>query len=45
VNFFGLASLEHFAVVNDNAKARFWEALDDTSDKLLEDRKGPSRSL
>ena len=40
------ASLEHFAVVNNNEKARILgEALDDASDKLLENKKGPSRKV
>ncbi|MDP5081222.1 MAG: NADP-dependent isocitrate dehydrogenase [Winogradskyella sp.] len=45
--FLALAvSLEHFAVVNDNAKARILgETLDDASDKLLENKKGPSREV
>lgn len=45
--FLALAvSLEHFAVVNENKKARILgETLDDASDKLLENRKGPSRKV
>ena len=45
--FLALAvSLEHFAVVNDNEKARILgQTLDDASDKLLENRKGPSRKV
>ena len=45
--FLALAvSLEHFAGVNDNEKARILgEALDDASDKLLENKKGPSRKV
>jgi isocitrate dehydrogenase len=45
--FLALAvSLEHFAEVNNNVKARILgEALDDASDKLLENRKGPSRKV
>jgi isocitrate dehydrogenase len=45
--FLALAvSLEHFAVVNNNEKARILgEALDDASDKLLENKKGPSRKV
>ncbi|REE08318.1 isocitrate dehydrogenase [Winogradskyella pacifica] len=45
--FLALAvSLEHFAVVNSNEKARILgETLDDASDKLLENRKGPSRNV
>jgi isocitrate dehydrogenase len=40
------ASLEHFAVSNDNEKARILsEALDDASDKLLANKKGPSRKV
>jgi len=37
-------SLEHFSQVNNNAKAKILgETLDDATDKLLENRKGPSR--
>ncbi|NNE31392.1 MAG: NADP-dependent isocitrate dehydrogenase [Winogradskyella sp.] len=45
--FLALAvSLEHFAVANNNEKARILgEALDDASDKLLENKKGPSRKV
>jgi isocitrate dehydrogenase len=45
--FLALAvSLEHFAEVNNNDKARvLGEALDDASDKLLANRKGPSRKV
>ncbi|EDP69917.1 Isocitrate dehydrogenase [Flavobacteriales bacterium ALC-1] len=45
--FLALAvSLEHYAEVNNNEKARvLGEALDDASDKLLENRKGPSRKV
>jgi len=45
--FLALAvSLEHFAVVNNNDKARILgETLDDASDKLLENKKGPSRKV
>jgi isocitrate dehydrogenase len=45
--FLALAvSLEHFAEVNNNAKSRILgETLDDASDKLLENRKGPSRKV
>ncbi|WP_299122303.1 NADP-dependent isocitrate dehydrogenase [uncultured Winogradskyella sp.] len=45
--FLALAvSLEHFAVANNNEKARvLGEALDDASDKLLENKKGPSRKV
>lgn len=45
--FLALAvSLEHFAEVNNNEKARILgETLDDASDKLLENRKGPSRKV
>ncbi|EPR70667.1 Isocitrate dehydrogenase [NADP] [Winogradskyella psychrotolerans RS-3] len=45
--FLALAvSLEHFAVVNANEKARILgETLDDASDKLLENKKGPSRNV
>ena len=45
--FLALAvSLEHFAVVNTNEKARILgETLDDASDKLLENKKGPSRKV
>ncbi len=43
--FLALAvSLDHFGEVNNNAKAKILgEALDDATDKLLENRKGPSR--
>ena len=43
--FLALAvSLEHYADANKNAKAKILgEALDDATDKLLENRKGPSR--
>ena len=43
--FLALAvSLEHFSNVNSNPKAKvLGEALDDATDKLLENRKGPSR--
>ncbi|WP_396600490.1 NADP-dependent isocitrate dehydrogenase [Algibacter sp. R77976] len=43
--FLALAvSLEHFSQVNNNAKAKILgEALDDATDKLLENSKGPSR--
>ena len=45
--FLALAvSLEHFAEVNNNEKARILgETLDDASDKLLENKKGPSRKV
>lgn len=45
--FLALAvSLEHFATVNNNEKARILgETLDDASDKLLENKKGPSRNV
>ena len=45
--FLALAvSLEHFAEVNSNEKARvLGEALDDASEKLLENKKGPSRKV
>lgn len=45
--FLALAvSLEHFAEVNKNEKARILgETLDDASDKLLENKKGPSRKV
>ena len=45
--FLALAvSLEHFAEVNSNEKARILgEALDDASEKLLENKKGPSRKV
>ena len=37
-------SLEHFSQVNNNAKAKILgETLDDATDKLLENSKGPSR--
>ena len=37
-------SLEHFSEVNNNAKAKILgETLDDATDKLLENKKGPSR--
>jgi len=43
--FLALAvSLEHLSVVNNNPKAKILgEALDDATDKLLENKKGPSR--
>lgn len=43
--FLALAvSLEHFSNVNKNKKAKILgEALDDATDKLLENKKGPSR--
>lgn len=43
--FLALAvSLEHFATVNNNEKARvFGETLDEATEKLLENKKGPSR--
>ena len=43
--FLALAvSLEHFSEVNNNAKAKILGAtLDDATEKLLENRKGPSR--
>ena len=43
--FLALAvSLEHFSEVHHNAKAKILgEALDDATDKLLENKKGPSR--
>ncbi|GAA4269682.1 NADP-dependent isocitrate dehydrogenase [Hyunsoonleella aestuarii] len=43
--FLALAvSLEHFSQVNNNPKAKvLGEALDDATDKLLENKKGPSR--
>ena len=43
--FLALAvSLEHFSEVNKNPKAKvLGETLDDATDKLLENRKGPSR--
>ncbi|WP_179006753.1 NADP-dependent isocitrate dehydrogenase [Winogradskyella forsetii] len=45
--FLALAvSLEHFSQVNDNKKASvLGETLDDASDKLLENKKGPSRKV
>ncbi|WP_225036141.1 NADP-dependent isocitrate dehydrogenase [Winogradskyella sp. SM1960] len=45
--FLALAvSLEHFSVANSNEKASILgEALDDASDKLLENSKGPSRKV
>ncbi|NRD21116.1 NADP-dependent isocitrate dehydrogenase [Winogradskyella eckloniae] len=45
--FLALAvSLEHFSIVNNNKKASvLGETLDDASDKLLENRKGPSRKV
>ncbi|WP_400079511.1 NADP-dependent isocitrate dehydrogenase [Winogradskyella sp. R77965] len=45
--FLALAvSLEHFALANNNDKARvLGETLDDASDKLLENKKGPSRKV
>ncbi|MFD1614413.1 NADP-dependent isocitrate dehydrogenase [Gelatiniphilus marinus] len=43
--FLALAvSLEHFSEVNNNTKAKILgETLDDATDKLLENKKGPSR--
>ncbi|TYA94780.1 NADP-dependent isocitrate dehydrogenase [Seonamhaeicola marinus] len=43
--FLALAvSLDHFAGVNDNPKAKILgDALDDATEKLLENKKGPSR--
>ncbi len=43
--FLALAvSLEHYSEVNNNAKAKVLsEALDDATEKLLENKKGPSR--
>tara|TARA_R110002110_G_scaffold214195_4_gene427797 strand:- start:253 stop:2469 length:2217 start_codon:yes stop_codon:yes gene_type:complete len=39
-------SLEHFSEVNKNEKAKILgETLDDATDKLLENRKGPSRKV
>ncbi|WP_458626184.1 NADP-dependent isocitrate dehydrogenase [Winogradskyella sp. PC D3.3] len=45
--FLALAvSLEHFGITNNNEKARILgETLDDASDKLLENKKGPSRKV
>ncbi|WP_179320254.1 NADP-dependent isocitrate dehydrogenase [Winogradskyella helgolandensis] len=45
--FLALAvSLEHFSIVNSNKKASILgKTLDDASDKLLENRKGPSRKV
>ena len=45
--FLALAvSLEHFSIANNNEKASILgESLDDASDKLLENRKGPSRKV
>ena len=45
--FLALAvSLEHFSIANNNEKASILgETLDDASDKLLENRKGPSRKV
>ncbi|MEF3079245.1 NADP-dependent isocitrate dehydrogenase [Winogradskyella poriferorum] len=45
--FLALAvSLDHFAEVNDNTKARvLGEALDEATEKLLENKKGPSRKV
>ena len=45
--FLALAvSLDHFADVNHNEKARvLGEALDDATEKLLENKKGPSRKV
>ncbi|MCB0398529.1 MAG: NADP-dependent isocitrate dehydrogenase [Winogradskyella sp.] len=45
--FLALAvSLEHFAEVNDNTKARILgETLDNATEKLLENKKGPSRKV
>jgi len=45
--FLALAvSLEHFSEVNNNTRAKILgETLDDATDKLLENRKGPSRKV
>jgi len=45
--FLALAvSLDHLGEVNNNAKAKLiGEALDDATDKLLENKKGPSRKV
>ena len=45
--FLALAvSLDHFAEVNDNSKARvLGETLDEATEKLLENKKGPSRKV
>ena len=45
--FLALAvSLDHFADVNNNEKARVLsQALDDATEKLLENKKGPSRKV
>ncbi|WP_411894792.1 NADP-dependent isocitrate dehydrogenase [Winogradskyella sp. A2] len=45
--FLALAvSLDHYADVNNNEKARvLGEALDDATEKLLENKKGPSRKV
>ena len=45
--FLALAvSLDYFAEVNDNAKARvLGETLDEATEKLLENKKGPSRKV
>lgn len=45
--FLALAvSLDHFAEVNNNAKARILgETLDNATEKLLENKKGPSRKV
>ncbi|WP_298536852.1 NADP-dependent isocitrate dehydrogenase [uncultured Algibacter sp.] len=45
--FLALAvSLEHFSQVNDNAKAKvLGEALDNATENLLENKKGPSRKV
>ncbi|TBM99782.1 NADP-dependent isocitrate dehydrogenase [Hyunsoonleella flava] len=45
--FLALAvSLEHYSEVNNNAKAKILgEALDDATEKLLENKKGPSRKV
>ncbi|WP_203258859.1 NADP-dependent isocitrate dehydrogenase [Hyunsoonleella ulvae] len=45
--FLALAvSLEHYAEVNDNAKAKILgEALDNATEQLLENKKGPSRKV
>ena len=45
--FLALAvSLDHYAEVNNNAKAHvLGEALDDATEKLLENKKGPSRKV
>jgi isocitrate dehydrogenase len=45
--FLALAvSLDHFSEANNNSKAKILgEALDDATDKLLENKKGPSRKV